>query len=64
MPFVLIKGSFHLVNRTAAGKQSGFEPDGDSIHFRPKRPARGGPWKLWTRLSNSQAPLDGGPLSA
>jgi endonuclease YncB( thermonuclease family) len=28
-----------LVNRTASGAPTGFEPDGDSIHFRPADPA-------------------------
>lgn len=35
MPFFAIPGTFHLVNRTRAGAPSGFEPDGDSIHFKP-----------------------------
>jgi endonuclease YncB( thermonuclease family) len=35
MPFILIQGTFHLVNRNDAGKETGFEPDGDSIHFKP-----------------------------
>jgi endonuclease YncB( thermonuclease family) len=39
MPFTLIKGTFHLVGRTSAGNPSGFEPDGDSIHFKPASPA-------------------------
>ncbi len=39
MPFILIAGTFHLVNRTSTGKESGFEPDGDSIHFKPNNPA-------------------------
>ncbi|HKQ99924.1 MAG TPA: hypothetical protein VJT09_04580 [Pyrinomonadaceae bacterium] len=35
MPFTLIKGTFRLVNETQNGAETGFEPDGDSIHFRP-----------------------------
>lgn len=35
MSFIVIQGAYHLVNRTAAGRETGFEPDGDSIHFRP-----------------------------
>ena len=35
MPFTIIQGTFHLVNRTQNGNESGFEPDGDSIHFKP-----------------------------
>jgi hypothetical protein len=37
MPFVLIQGTFHLANRTSAGVETGFEPDGDSIHFKPRK---------------------------
>jgi hypothetical protein len=39
MPFTLIEGTFHLTNRTATGAQTGFEPDGDSIQFKPNNPA-------------------------
>jgi hypothetical protein len=39
MPFFVIQGTYHLVNRTASGTPTGFEPDGDSIHFRPANPA-------------------------
>src|SRR3954468_20217223 len=35
MPFTLIQGTFHLVGRTRAGKDSGFEPDGVSMQFKP-----------------------------
>jgi endonuclease YncB( thermonuclease family) len=35
MPFTLIQGTYHLVNRTSSGNETGFEPDGDSIHFKP-----------------------------
>ena len=35
MPFTLIAGTFHVVGRTKAGRPSGFEPDGDSVQFRP-----------------------------
>jgi hypothetical protein len=38
MPFILIHGTFHLVGRTQAGNPSGFEPDGDSIQFKPTNP--------------------------
>jgi hypothetical protein len=38
MPFTVIQGSFHLVGRTAAGKDTGFEPDGDSMQFKPDDP--------------------------
>lgn len=39
MPFLVIKGTFRLVNQTTSGKLTGFEPDGDSIHFKPDKPA-------------------------
>lgn len=35
MSFIVIQGTYHLVNRTSTGRETGFEPDGDSIHFRP-----------------------------
>jgi len=38
MAFTLIKGTYHLVNRSARGKETGFEPDGDSLHFKPENP--------------------------
>ena len=38
MPFTVIAGTFHLVGRTKAGKPTGFEPDGDSIQFKPDAP--------------------------
>jgi endonuclease YncB( thermonuclease family) len=39
MPFLVIEGTYHLVGRTTGGNASGFEPDGDSMQFRPKNPA-------------------------
>lgn len=38
MPFTCIQGTFHLVGKTKTGKATGFEPDGDSIHFKPNQP--------------------------
>lgn len=38
MPFILMQGTFHLVSETASGGKRGFQPDGDSIHFRPANP--------------------------
>ena len=35
MPFTVISGTFHLVGMTKAGAASGFEPDGDSMQFKP-----------------------------
>jgi endonuclease YncB( thermonuclease family) len=39
MPFYLIKGSFHVVGRNKNGTATGFQPDGDSIQFKPDNPA-------------------------
>jgi endonuclease YncB( thermonuclease family) len=39
MTFLVIEGTFHLVGRTAAGNPSGFEPDGDSMQFKPRNAA-------------------------
>ena len=38
MPFTTIIGTFHLVGRTKSGTASGFEPDGDSMQFKPVNP--------------------------
>jgi len=40
MPFLLIRGTFHLVGKNKKGKPTGFQPDGDSIHFKPKKKSR------------------------
>jgi len=39
MPFTLIQGTFHLVHPAPNGNPTGFEPDGDSVHFKPKKPS-------------------------
>ncbi len=38
MPFLVIQGTFHLLNQTVTGKPTGFEPDGDSLQFKPANP--------------------------
>jgi len=38
MPFTVIAGTFRVVGRSRAGNPSGFEPDGDSVQFRPTDP--------------------------
>jgi hypothetical protein len=38
MPFTVIAGSFRVVGQTPGGNPSGFEPDGDSVQFRPTDP--------------------------
>ena len=47
MPFVTIKGSFHLCGQSAAGNPTGFQPDGDSMQFKPDKP------KLLDRLERT-----------
>ena len=47
MPFVTIKGSFHLCGQSAAGNPTGFQPDGDSMQFKPDQP------KLLDRLERT-----------
>jgi hypothetical protein len=37
MPFTLIKGTFHLVDKTKADRLVGFAPDGDSLAFKPDK---------------------------
>jgi hypothetical protein len=39
MPFILIQGTFHLVGHPQPRNPSGFEPDGDSVQFKPPNPA-------------------------
>jgi len=51
MPFILIQGTFHLVGRTQAGNPTGFEPDGDSIQFKPTTP------QLLNRLDQPGRPI-------
>jgi endonuclease YncB( thermonuclease family) len=35
MPFLVVRGTFHLVGQNVNGNPTGFQPDGDSIHFKP-----------------------------
>jgi endonuclease YncB( thermonuclease family) len=65
MPFTVICGTFHLVGRGSNGKDSGFEPDGDSIQFRPADPGlldrlerNGGPYRL-TSIGSTQLRFEG-----
>jgi endonuclease YncB( thermonuclease family) len=39
MPFLVIRGSFHLCGKSAAGNPTGFQPDGDSMQFKPHTPS-------------------------
>ncbi len=38
MPFIVIPGTFRLLSRTKNGNPRGFEPDGDSLQFKPSNP--------------------------
>jgi hypothetical protein len=65
MPFIVISGTFHLVGRTRAGNPSGFEPDGDSIQFKPADPTLldrltkvGRPYRL-TSIGSTQLRFEG-----
>ena len=65
MPFIVISGTYHLVGRTQAGNPSGFEPDGDSIQFKPADPTLldrlhriGRPYKL-TSIASTQLRFEG-----
>jgi hypothetical protein len=65
MSFVVIEGAFHLVGRTRAGNASGFEPDGDSIQFKPSDPTLlerldrvGRPFRL-TAIGSTQLRFEG-----
>lgn len=35
MPFLIIRGSFHLCGKSPKGNATGFQPDGDSMQFAP-----------------------------
>lgn len=65
MPFLLIQGTFRLVNRTENGKLIGFEPDGDSIHFKPDKPSLFDKLKVLvqpvhlTRIGSAQLRMEG-----
>jgi hypothetical protein len=37
MPFTLVKGTFHVVDKTKTGREIGFAPDGDSLAFKPDK---------------------------
>src|SRR5215510_14548905 len=65
MPFIVIPGTFHLVGVTSTGNPRGFEPDGDSIQFRPDNPNLldrlqqvGRPYRL-TLIKSTQLRLEG-----
>lgn len=65
MPFTLISGTFHLVGTTRNGKPSGFEPDGDSIQFKPSNarlldqlPRNGSAYRL-TAIGSTQLRFEG-----
>jgi hypothetical protein len=39
MPFVVIKGTYHLCGISKSGAATGFQPDGDSMQFKPDNAA-------------------------
>ncbi len=39
MPFITIQGTFHILGMDKNGHPTGFQPDGDSIQFKPDNPA-------------------------
>ena len=39
MPYKVIKGTFHLTGLTKSGNPTSFQPDGDSLQFKPDNPA-------------------------
>jgi hypothetical protein len=39
MPFYVIKGTYHLCGQSKSGTPTGFQPDGDSMQFKPDKPA-------------------------
>jgi hypothetical protein len=58
------RGTFHLVGRTQAGNPTGFQPDGDSIQFKPTNPQLlnqldqpGRPYRL-TSIGSTQLRLE------
>ena len=70
MPFFVIEGTYHLVGRTNAGNPSGFEPDGDSMQFKPTNPAlldelarTGSPARL-TSIGSAQLRFEGSTRSS
>lgn len=58
MPFVMMHGTFHLVGLGSGGSPQGFQPDGDSIQFRPTTPA------LLDRLTQLDKPYFLGPIGS
>jgi endonuclease YncB( thermonuclease family) len=50
MPFCVIKGTFRVVGQNKKGTATGFQPDGDSIQFKPDDPA------LLDKLEQVKAP--------
>ena len=37
MPFIVIRGTFRLEGINKKGQPTGFQPDGDSIQFKPDK---------------------------
>ena len=65
MPYKLIKGTFHLTGKSKTGKDTSYQPDGDSMHFKPTNPAHlddlqrvGRPYRL-TRIGSLNLRFEG-----
>lgn len=65
MPFLVIRGTFHLTGLNVNGNPTGFQPDGDSIQFKPHIAALldqldqpGNPYRL-TRIGSVNLRFEG-----
>jgi hypothetical protein len=59
------RGSYHLIGKTSSGNPSGFEPDGDSMQFKPDQPTLlerwnrvGSPYRV-TSIGSTQLRFEG-----
>ena len=65
MPFLVIRGTFHVTGVNVSGNPTGFQPDGDSIQFKPHVASRldeleqpGNPYRL-TRIGSVNLRFEG-----
>jgi len=65
VPFTVISGTFRLVGKSRGGNPTGFEPDGDSIQFKPNDPSlldrlqRNGSSHRLTSIGSTQLRFEG-----